>query len=188
MVSITEEGADAHVDRLAQRYLNRETYPASWRFPGEVIDAATETQGHGDEKNELESDPTTKVSKRSLNSAIRNPQSEILRAWLPWIILSVVVFVWGLPQTKALLDGISLPKIPVPGLDKLVMRMPPVVSKPTAEAAVFNFNWLSATGSEMLSVSAWSARKPGSTLRKRMKLRSEKQRPALIRPGTGNAG
>ena len=113
-----------------------------WRFPGEVINAATETQRHAD-KSELEIDSTT----RDLNSAIRNPKSEILRAWMPWIILSVVVFVWGLPQTKALLDGISAPKIPVPGLDKLVLRMPPVVSKPTAEAAVFNFNWLSATGS-----------------------------------------
>src|SRR2546426_7210163 len=106
-----------------------------WRFPGEVINAATETQRHAD-KNEVEIDPGT----RDLNSAIRNSQSEILRAWMPWIILSVVVFVWGLPQTKALLDGISAPKIPVPGLDKLVLRMPPVVSKPTAEAAVFNFN------------------------------------------------
>jgi lactate permease len=114
-----------------------------WRFPGEVINVATETQRHGNQKNELENDPTTK----DLKSAIRNPQSAILRAWLPWIILSVVVFVWGLPQTKALLDGISAPKIPVTGLDKLVMRMPPVVAKPTAEAAVFSFNWLSATGS-----------------------------------------
>jgi PPOX class probable F420-dependent enzyme len=36
VVEITEEGADAHLDRLAQRYLSREAYPPSWRFPGEV--------------------------------------------------------------------------------------------------------------------------------------------------------
>jgi len=71
---------------------------------------------------------------------------EILRAWLPWIILSIIVFVWGLPQTKSFLDGIAAPKIAVPYLDKLVVRVPPVVTKPTSEAAVFNFNWLSATG------------------------------------------
>jgi len=141
-----------------------------WRFPGEVIDAATETQGHGDEKNELESDPTTKVSKRSLNSEIRNPQSEILRAWLPWIILSVVVFVWGLPQTKALLDGISAPKIPVPGLDKLVLRMPPVVAKPTAEAAIFNFNWLSATGSGIFLASIIAGVAMGYSLRELLRV------------------
>ena len=72
---------------------------------------------------------------------------QILRAWLPWIVLSIVVFLWGLPQVKAVLDGFSAPKVPVPWLDKLVIRVPPVVAKQTTEAAVFNFNWLSATGS-----------------------------------------
>jgi lactate permease len=81
-----------------------------------------------------------------IESEIRNPKSKIFLAWLPWIILSIIVFVWGLPQTKALLDGISAPKIAVHGLDKLVLRTPPIVAAPTAEAAVFNFNWLSATG------------------------------------------
>ena len=136
-----------------------------WRFPGEVINAATETQRHAD-KSELEIDSTT----RDLNSAIRNSQSEILRAWMPWIILSVVVFVWGLPQTKALLDGISAPKIPVPGLDKLVMRMPPVVSKPTAEAAVFNFNWLSATGSGIFLASVIAGVAMGYSLRELLRV------------------
>ena len=78
---------------------------------------------------------------------------EILSAWLPWIILSVVVFLWGLPQIKALLDSISAPKFPVLWLDKLVLRVPPVVAKQTPEAAVFNANWLSATGSGILFAS-----------------------------------
>src|SRR5258705_1029225 len=78
---------------------------------------------------------------------------EILRAWLPWIILSVVVFLWGLPQIKALLDSISAPRFPVLWLDKLVLRVPPVVAKQTPEAAVFNCNWLSATGSGILFAS-----------------------------------
>jgi len=78
---------------------------------------------------------------------------EILRAWLPWIILSVVVFLWGLPQIKALLDSISAPKFPVLWLDKLVLRVPPVVAKQTPEAAVFNANWFSATGSGILFAS-----------------------------------
>jgi lactate permease len=75
---------------------------------------------------------------------------EVVRAWVPWIILSVVVFVWGLPQTKALLDGVSIVRIPVPGLHNLVGRVPPVVAKPTPEPAVYNLNWLSATGSGIL--------------------------------------
>ena len=36
VVEITEDGADAHLDGLARRYLGRDRYPASWRFPGEV--------------------------------------------------------------------------------------------------------------------------------------------------------
>ena len=75
---------------------------------------------------------------------------ELVPAWVPWIILSVVVFVWGLPQTKALLDGVSIVRIPVPGLHNLVGRVPPVVAKPTPEAAIYNLNWLSATGSGIL--------------------------------------
>src|SRR5947207_187502 len=76
--------------------------------------------------------------------------SDTFSPWLPWIILSVVVFVWGLPQTKTFLDGIAAPKIPIYGLDKLVSRVPPVVAKPTPENAVFNFNFLSASGSGIL--------------------------------------
>ena len=70
----------------------------------------------------------------------------VFRAWLPWIILSIVVFIWGLPPFKALLDGLSAPKIPIVWLDKLVVRVPPVVAIAAPEAAVFNFNWISATG------------------------------------------
>ncbi len=69
------------------------------------------------------------------------------RAWLPWIILTAVVFLWGIPPVKRLLDGFSLVQIRVPGLHGLVQRVPPVVVQPTGEPAVFNFNWLSVAGS-----------------------------------------
>ena len=36
VVEITEAGADEHLDRLARRYLDKETYPPSMRYPGEV--------------------------------------------------------------------------------------------------------------------------------------------------------
>ncbi len=70
----------------------------------------------------------------------------VFRAWTPWLILSVLVFVWGLPSTKAWLDGLSVIRVPVPGLHELVLRVPPVVAAPKKEAAVFAVNWLSATG------------------------------------------
>jgi lactate permease len=77
---------------------------------------------------------------RSLSTA------ELLRAWMPWIVLSVLVFLWGIPRIKAFLDGLSVVRFPVPGLDRLVYRMPPVVPMEAAEPAVFTFNWLSFTG------------------------------------------
>ncbi len=71
---------------------------------------------------------------------------ELVRAWMPWLVLSVFVFLWGTPQVKAVLDGLSIVRVPVAGLDKLVFRMPPVVALRTAEPAVFTFNWLTFTG------------------------------------------
>jgi lactate permease len=77
-----------------------------WRFPGEV----PENDGA-----ELAANLSANQDKSGAasQSEIRNSQSAILRAWLPWIILSVVVFIWGLPQTKAFIDGLTL-LLPVP--------------------------------------------------------------------------
>jgi lactate permease len=77
-------------------------------------------------------------------------RQQIIQAWTPWVILSVLVFVWGLPQTKAALDNISAIRIPVPELHNLVYRVPPVVPDPRPEPAIFVINWLSATGSGIL--------------------------------------
>ncbi len=73
-----------------------------------------------------------------------------LKAWMPWILLSILVFAWGIPQVKAFLNGISQATFNFPGLHKAVMRVAPVVPKPVAEPAVFVFNWLSATGTSLL--------------------------------------
>jgi lactate permease len=91
--------------------------------------------------------------------------SDTFRVWQPWIILSVVVFVWGLPQTKGFLDGIAAPKIPIHGLDKLVLRVPPVVAKAAAENAVFNFNFLSASGTGILLASIIAGLAMGYSIR-----------------------
>ncbi len=73
-----------------------------------------------------------------------------LRAFTPWILLMAFVFVWGLPQMKKALDGLSIVRVAVPYLDKAVVKVPPVVQKPEPEAAVFNLNWLSATGTGLM--------------------------------------
>jgi lactate permease len=82
------------------------------------------------------------------------PQNQSLsRALLPWLLLSVFVLVWGLPYVKNFFDVTLAAKraIPVPSLHNLVIRMPPVATAPAPEAAIFNFNWLSATGTGLLA-------------------------------------
>ena len=100
--------------------------------------------GMATEDEERVNSPKVRISKAALP---HGRAADTLRPWVPWIILSVIVFIWGLPQTKALLDGIAFPRIPIYGLNKLVFRVPPVIAQPTAETAVFNFNFLSASGS-----------------------------------------
>jgi lactate permease len=74
----------------------------------------------------------------------------VRRAWTPWVILAVFVFLWGTPQVRASLDGIWSQKVPVTGLHDLVQRTAPVVATPQTEKAIFNFNLLSATGTGIL--------------------------------------
>lgn len=74
----------------------------------------------------------------------------VLRAWMPWAILSVFVFIWGVPQAKALFDSVWSASFPVPGLHNLVMKVPPVVAEAHAETAIYKFNILSMTGTGIL--------------------------------------
>ena len=82
--------------------------------------------------------------------AKRPTSREAWIAWMPWILLSVFVFAWGLPQMKAFLNGIHNPTWQVPWLHNLVLRAPPVVLKPHAESAVFSLNYLSTAGTGLL--------------------------------------
>ncbi|MGD0213464.1 MAG: L-lactate permease [Terriglobales bacterium] len=112
-----------------------------WTFPGEESKGARAVHGYS--------------------------RSEVVRAWIPWVILSVVVFLWGTQTGKNLMNtpekvfpslatwhtppsAITNPAFPVTGLNNLVQRVPPVVPKPAKEPAVFSLNWLSATGSGIL--------------------------------------
>jgi lactate permease len=71
---------------------------------------------------------------------------QIAKAWLPFAILSIFVLVWGLPQFKAPVNKATTHVWDVPHLHNLVQRDAPVVPKPTKEAAKYDFNWLTATG------------------------------------------
>jgi len=77
--------------------------------------------------------------------------AQIAKAWLPFAVLSVFVLVWGLPSIKLEMGRATTPAFArggweTPLLHKAVLRAPPVVPKPTPEPALFDFNWLTATG------------------------------------------
>ena len=66
---------------------------------------------------------------------------QIVYAWMPWVLLSVMIFLWGLPSWKTMLEGgspeqpnalqgITKVRMPVPALDGRVYRTAPVVEVP----------------------------------------------------------
>ncbi|NIX75820.1 L-lactate permease [Microvirga terricola] len=82
---------------------------------------------------------------------------EVFRAWLPWIILCAFVFVWGTQTFKDLVNPLYFPKWTFEGLHNLVQKVPPVVAKPTPEAAIFGFNILTMTGTGILAAAIVAA-------------------------------
>jgi L-lactate transport len=79
----------------------------------------------------------------------------VLKAWSPFAILTVFVTIWSLKPFKALFakggDLVwTVIQIPVPMLDKLVIKMTPIVKVASPYAANYSFNWLSATGTAIL--------------------------------------
>ncbi len=113
----------AIVSILAIVVLLRFWHPrTTWRFEGE-------------ESTSIETPPTRR---------------EAFTAWLPWLIVSVMVFAWGLPAIKNQLNELSLFEFQVPMLHLNVIRNQPVVAAPSPEKAVFQFNWLSATGTALI--------------------------------------
>ena len=94
-------------------------------------------------------DEATTAAKES--AAVAVPRREVTRAWMPWAILTALLLLWGTPQVKAVLDGLSPVKIAVPGLHNVVQRVAPV-APPNAppEKAEFRLNLFSATGTGIL--------------------------------------
>ncbi len=65
----------------------------------------------------------------------------------------------GLPQFKTYVNSIPglIFNFKIPGVDQMIMRMPPGVAKPSPEAAVYTLNWFSATGTGILLAAIISA-------------------------------
>jgi lactate permease len=75
---------------------------------------------------------------------------QIFRAWLPWVILCCVLAFWATGFWKALGNSWFNPIYHVPGLDKMILAVPPVVTKVTPQAGVFSWQILTYSGSGVL--------------------------------------
>jgi L-lactate transport len=92
-----------------------------------------------------QAEPTKSESTASAPSTPRRRAGVILRAWSPYFLLIGFIGVWSLTDVKNVLNLPSL-TFRWPGLDGLVMQMPPVVTKPIAYAALYRFRWLAESG------------------------------------------
>jgi lactate permease len=77
-------------------------------------------------------------------------QAEVWSALLPWIIVCIVMLIWGTGAFKTWANSIFTWNYPVPDLHNMINKVPPVAAKPTPEGAVFAFTYLSFTGTGML--------------------------------------
>ncbi|PFA21251.1 L-lactate permease [Bacillus thuringiensis] len=80
---------------------------------------------------------------------------KVVKAWSPFIVLTVMVVIWSQSFFKALFaPGGALAslvfKFEIPGLHNLVMKAEPIVNKPTPYEAILKFDVLSATGTAIL--------------------------------------
>lgn len=107
------------------------------------------------------------------------PKRQMIRAWMPWMLLTVFIFIWGLPYMKATLNSVSAPEFKVAYLHNMVQRTSPIVPVPTPETptkpeeAVFKLNWLSATGSGILFAAIVAGFAIGYSLKELLKIYAE---------------
>jgi lactate permease len=76
--------------------------------------------------------------------------AQMFNAWVPWLILCVVVAFWSSDMLKHLVNPIFGPVFHLPGVDKMIIQMPPAFAKPTPLAEILNFTFLSYAGTGIL--------------------------------------
>ena len=94
----------------------------------------------------------------------RHATGELLLAWAPYILLVIFVLLWGYKPLQAKLNAASY-TFSWPALHNTILRMPPVVAKPSPYTALYTFNWLSAPGTACLFAALLSAHAAGNATR-----------------------
>jgi lactate permease len=128
-----------------------------WRFAEEAAESSKQKAvGSNVQPDGLNTAKTENSESLTPNFHSRTPDSRlqtrnIMKAWLPFLLLTAFVLLWGLPVFKNAMNRATTPAFErggwdMPLLHKSITRASPVVAEPTPEAAKYDFNWLSATG------------------------------------------
>jgi lactate permease len=95
-------------------------------------------------------DSAATMAPKPVNTSPKPTTAQVWFSLMPWIIVCIILLLWGTNYIKAILNAYATWNYPVPGLHNLINKVAPVVPVPTKEGAVFSFTWLSYTGSGML--------------------------------------
>ena len=77
-------------------------------------------------------------------------RSQMINAWIPWVILCVVVAIWATDTFKHIVDPWFSPVFPLPGVDKMIIQVPPAFPKPTPLTEALRFAFISYAGTGIL--------------------------------------
>jgi len=127
----------------------------TWDFPEEAEEKAATDGTRMEHGKESVFNPCS-IRGSPAFSGTSFTRRQIISAWIPWLLLTLFVFLWGLPSIKAFLTWDKL-RFEVQGLHQQIARDQPVVHIRENEKAIFDLNWLSATGTGILLASAASA-------------------------------
>jgi lactate permease len=83
---------------------------------------------------------------QTIDTSLNYTTGEVLRAWSPFIIMTLMVIAWGLGPVKAALNSAGSVKFMIPGLEKAILKADGSVLAIKA----FDFNYLSSPGTAVL--------------------------------------
>jgi lactate permease len=83
---------------------------------------------------------------QTIDTKVQYSPGQIVKAWSPFIIMTIFIIAWGLQPVKDALNAMGIIKFDIPGLNNAIIRADgsPLVIKP------FEFNYLSAPGTALL--------------------------------------
>jgi lactate permease len=81
----------------------------AWTFPNEESVPCPRPRGHDARSEDHSEDIGTSASPRSHGTPAHpdgtSTRAATASAWMPWVLLSLCVFLWGVPQVRSFLDG-----------------------------------------------------------------------------------